>query len=250
MNDTQSAPNDGGGLKFKRVLLKVSGEALTGQEREFGLHPPTVSRIAAEIKEVVDLGGQVSLVVGAGNIFRGAHGEELGMDRVTGDYMGMLGTVINALALQSALEKLDVQTRVLSALTMVQIAEPYIRRRAIRHMEKGRVVIFAAGSGNPFFTTDTAAALRATEMECDLLLKATNVDGVYESDPRKNPDAKRYTHISFTEAIEKRLKVMDATAFTLARDNGLPIAVFSINEHSAFAQVVQGRGHYTLISGE
>ncbi len=233
-------------LRFKRVLLKVSGEALMGR-RESGLDPPTISRIADEVKAAVDLGAEVCLVVGAGNIFRGATGVDLGMDRITGDYMGMLGTVINALAMQSALEKLGVATRVQSAISMAQVCEPYIRRRAIRHMEKGRVVIFAAGSGSPFFTTDTAATLRASEMGCDLLLKATKVDGVYDSDPKKNPKAKRYERLTFSEAIHKRLNVMDATAFTLARDNGLPIAVFSVEHHGAFADIVRGRGHFTLI---
>ena len=232
--------------KFKRVMLKISGEALMGS-REFGISPTTINRIAAEIKSVLDLGVEVCLVIGGGNIYRGATGVELGMERVTGDYMGMLGTVINALAMQSSLEKINVNTRVQSALTMAQVCEPYIRRRATRHMEKGRVVIFAAGTGNPFFTTDTAATLRATEMGCDLLLKATKVDGVYDSDPKKNPNAKRYDKLTFTEAINQNLQVMDATAFTLARDNHLPIAVFSIEEHDAFANVVQGKGHFTLI---
>ncbi len=232
--------------KFKRVMLKISGEALMGS-REFGISPTTINRIAGEIKSVLDLGVEVCLVIGGGNIYCGATGVELGMERVTGDYMGMLGTVINALAMQSSLEKIGVSTRVQSALTMAQVCEPYIRRRATRHMEKGRVVIFAAGTGNPFFTTDTAATLRATEMGCDLLLKATKVDGVYDSDPKKNPNAKRYDKLTFTEAITKNLQVMDATAFTLARDNHLPIAVFSIEEHDAFANVVQGKGHFTLI---
>jgi len=238
-----------GKLRFRRVLLKISGEALMG-ERQFGLDPAVISRISSEIKSVIDLGVQVCLVIGAGNIYRGATGVELGMDRVTGDYMGMLGTVINALAVQAALEKAGVPTRVQSALAMAQISEPYIRRRAIRHMEKGRVVIFAAGLGSPFFTTDTAATLRASEMGCDLLLKATKVDGVYDSDPMKNPAAKRYDRLTFTEAITKNLKVMDATAFTLARDNHLPIAVFSIEESGTFAEVVQGQGRFTLISEE
>jgi uridylate kinase len=236
-------------LKYQRVLLKISGEALMGK-REFGLDPGTIGRIAGEIKSVVNLGMQVCLVVGGGNIYRGATGVELGMDRVTGDYMGMLGTVINALAMQAALEKLDIPTRVQSALKMEQVCEPYIRRKAIRHMEKGRVVIFAAGLGSPYFTTDTTSTLRASEMECDILLKATKVDGVYDSDPRKNPKAKRYDRLSFDEAINKNLAVMDATAFTLARDNNLPIGVFSIDQSGAFAQAAQGRGKFTLISKE
>lgn len=235
--------------RYQRVMLKISGEALMGQ-REFGLDPATVSRIAGEIKSVVALGVEVCLVIGAGNIYRGATGAELGMDRVTGDYMGMLGTVINALAMQSALETLGINTRVQSAIKMEQVCESFIRRRADRHMEKGRVVIFAAGTGSPFFTTDTAATLRATEMGCDLLLKATKVDGVYDSDPKKNKDAKRYDKLTFTEAITKHLQVMDATAFTLARDNHLPIAIFSIDAPGAFAEVVQGQGHFTLISEE
>ncbi len=246
----QAVLNVSPSLKYQRVLLKLSGEVFAGPDKDFGLHPPTVARIAEEVKAVIAMGGQVCLVIGAGNIYRGATGVELGMDRVTGDYMGMLGTVINALALQAALEKIDVQTRVQSALAMAQVSETYIRRRAIRHMEKGRVVIFAAGTGNPFFTTDTAAVLRATEMNCNLLLKATKVDGVYDSDPNKNPEAKRYATLSFTEAITKNLKVMDATAFTLARDNHMTISVFSIHEHGAFAEVVQGHGHCTLICEE
>jgi uridylate kinase len=207
-----------------------------------------MKRIALEVKSVLDVGCEVCLVVGGGNIFRGAQVEGLGIDRVTGDHMGMLGTVINALALQSQLESLGLYTRVLSALKMEQVCEPYIRRRAVRHMEKRRVVIFAAGTGNPYFTTDTAATLRASEMGCDLLLKATKVDGVYDNDPMKNPAAKRYDKLSYTEAIVKNLKVMDATALSLARENNLPIAVFSLHEPGAFAEVVQGRGRFTLIS--
>ncbi len=232
--------------KYKRVMLKISGEVLMGA-REFGLDPKTITRIGKEIKSVVDLGMEVCLVIGGGNIYRGATGVELGMERVTGDYMGMLGTVINALAMQATLEKLGVPTRVQSPISMSQVCEPYIRRRAIRHMEKGRVVIFAAGTGSPFFTTDTAATLRATEVGCDLLLKATKVDGVYDSDPKKNPKAKRFDKLTFSEAIKRDLEVMDATAFTLARDNKLPIAVFSINTPGGFAEVVQGRGRFTLI---
>lgn len=235
--------------RYHRVMLKISGEALMG-EREFGLDPDTVTRVAGEIKSVIDLGVEVCLVIGGGNIYRGATGAELGMDRVTGDYMGMLATVINALAMQAALEKLKVDTRVQSALKMEQVCEPYIRRRADRHMQKGRVVIFAAGLGSPFFTTDTGATLRATEMDCELLLKATKVDGVYDSDPKKNKDAKRYDKLTFTEAITRNLQVMDATAFTLARDNNMPIAIFSIDTPGAFAEVVQGQGRFTLITEE
>ena len=233
-------------LKYHRVLLKISGEVLQGK-LEGGLDPATVRRIAGEIKSVVDLGIEVCMVIGGGNFYRGATGEALGMERVTGDYMGMLGTVINALALQATLEQIGVPTRVQSPIAMAQICEQYIRRKAVRHMEKGRVVIFAAGTGSPFFTTDTAAALRATEMACDLLVKATKVDGVYDSDPKKNPKAKRYSTLTFSEAIHKNLAVMDATAFTLARDNDLPIAVFSIDTHGGFVEVVQGKGHFTLI---
>jgi uridylate kinase len=235
--------------RFKRVLLKISGEALMG-DREFGFDPVTIARVAGEIKSVLALGVEVCLVVGGGNIYRGATGVELGMERVAGDYMGMLGTVINALALQAALEKAGMPTRVQSALKMEQVCEPYIRRKAIRHMEKGRVVIFAAGLGSPYFTTDTVSALRGSEMGCDALLKATNVDGVYDSDPKKNPKAKRYDRVTFNEVITKHLKVMDATAFTLARDNNLPIVVFSIDKKGAFADVVQGKGKFTLISKE
>ena len=231
---------------YKRVMLKISGEALMGG-RESGLDPKTIAATAAEIKSVVDLGVEVCLVVGGGNIYRGATGVELGMDRVTGDYMGMLATVINALAMQAALEAQGISTRVQSAFTMSQVCEPYIRRKAIRHMEKGRVVIFAAGLGSPFFTTDTTAAMRATEMGCDVLLKATKVDGVYDADPKKNPDAVRFDSLTFTDAIHRNLQVMDATAFTLARDNNLPIIVFSIDEAGSFAKVAQGQGTFTLI---
>ena len=234
---------------YQRVLLKISGEALLG-DKEFGIDPATLNRIAAEVKSVVDLGVEVCMVVGGGNIFRGTTVEALGIERVTGDYMGMLGTIINGLAMQSALESLGVQTRVQSAIAMEAVCESYIRRRAIRHMEKGRVVIFAAGLGSPFFTTDTPATLRASEMGCDLLLKATKVDGVYDSDPAKNTDAKRYERLTYTEALVKNLKVMDATALSLARENDLPIAVFSIHTPGAFADVVQGKGHFTLISEE
>jgi len=233
--------------KYRRVLLKISGEALMGDTKDFGLDPATVERIAGEVKSVLDLGVELCLVVGGGNIFRGSEVEALGIERVTGDYMGMLGTVINALAVQSALEKLGIYTRVLSSIKMEQVCEPYIRRRAVRHMEKGRVVLFAAGTGSPFFTTDTAATLRASEMGCDLLLKATKVDGVYDSDPMKNPNAVRYDTLTYTEALVKNLRVMDMTALSLARENKLPIAIFSLHEPGAFANVVQGKGRFTLI---
>ncbi|MCB1592600.1 MAG: UMP kinase [Alphaproteobacteria bacterium] len=234
-------------LKYKRVMLKMSGEVLMGPQ-EFGLDQDTLHRVAHDIKEVVDLGVQVCVVVGAGNIFRGVSGAALGMDRTTADYMGMLGIVINALALQNALENIGVDTRVQSAIRMDSICEPYIRRRALRHMEKGRVVIFAAGTGNPYFTTDTAATLRASEMDCDALFKGTKVDGVYCSDPESNPNADRFERISYIEVLTKDLRVMDATAISLARENNIPIIVFSVLEDGNFAQVVQSRGHYTIVT--
>ena len=220
-------------LKYQRVLLKVSGEALMG-DKQFGHDFETIKRIAGDIKEVVDLNVQVSVVVGGGNIYRGIDASSLGMERAAADYMGMLATVINALALQNILESLNVHTRVLSAIPMMSICEPYVRRRAKRHMEKGRVVIFAAGTGNPFFTTDSAAVLRAIEMNCDLLLKATQVDGVYDSDPVKNPAARKFNEISYTDVLKDNLKVMDMSAIALARENNLPIKVFSIKEQGNF----------------
>ena len=233
--------------KYCRVLLKLSGEALMGK-REFGLESETVDRIAAEIKSVAELGVEVCIVVGGGNIFRGVSGASTGMDRASADYMGMLATVMNALAMQSALEGIGAQTRVLSAIPMQSVSEPYIRRRAVRHMEKGRIVIFAAGTGNPFFTTDTAAALRASEMGCDALLKATKVDGVYSADPETNPDAERFDNLSYLDVLSKDLKVMDAAAVSLARENNIPILVFSILNTDAFVDVAQGGGTYTIIS--
>lgn len=233
--------------KYRRVLLKLSGEGLMG-EREFGLEPKTVGRICDEVKSVHEKGVQVSLVIGAGNIFRGVSGVEIGIERTSADYMGMLATVINALAVQSALESRGVNTRVLSAIPMSTVCEPYIRRRAIRHMEKGRVVIFAAGTGNPFFTTDTAAALRAVEMGCDALLKGTQVDGVYDSDPKTNPDAIRHDVLSYQDVISRDLKVMDTSAIALARENKVPILVFSIHNPGGFAEVVCGAGKYTIIN--
>ncbi len=232
---------------YRRVLLKVSGEALMGK-REYGICTETVSRIARDIAEVVQLGIQVCLVIGGGNIFRGVSGAAAGMERASADYMGMLATVLNALAVQNALEKLGLQTRVQSAIPMASVCEPYIRRRAIRHMEKGRVVIFAAGTGNPFFTTDTAAALRAVETGCDVLLKGTQVDGVYSADPRKNPTATRYDHLTYLDVLARDLAVMDASAISLSRENGLPIIVFSIHEPGAFAAVMRGEGIYTLVA--
>ncbi len=233
--------------KFRRVLLKISGEALLGA-REYGLDPDTIKRIAAEVKAVNALGVQICLVIGGGNIFRGVSGAADGIGRASADYMGMLATVINSLAMQNSLEQIDVDTRVLSAIPMTTVCEPYIRRRAIRHMEKGRVVIFAAGSGSPFFTTDTAAALRASEMECDLLLKGTKVDGVYSADPVTDPDAERFELLTYLEVLTRDLKVMDASAISLARENEIPILVFSIHNTGAFAAAIQGEGRFTLIT--
>jgi len=232
---------------YKRVMLKMSGEVLMG-DKEFGLNPDTVKRVANDIKQVVDLGIEVCVVVGAGNIFRGVSGAADGMDRTTADYMGMLGIVINALALQNALEHMDVDTRVQSAIRMDSICEPYIRRRAMRHMEKGRVVIFAAGTGNPYFTTDTGAALRASEMDCNVIMKGTKVDGVYSADPKTNPNAEHYDRISYIDVLTKDLKVMDATAISLARENNIPIVVFSILEEGNFAKVAQSEGKYTVVT--
>jgi uridylate kinase len=232
---------------YRRVLLKLSGEALMG-DREFGLDPVIVKRIAEEVREVLDLGVEICIVIGGGNIFRGVSGAAAGMDRAAADYMGMMATVINALAMQSALERAGVMTRVQSAISMQAVCEPYIRRRAIRHMEKGRVVIFAAGTGNPFFTTDTAAALRASEMGCDALLKATKVDGVYDADPNLVPDARRYDRLSYLEVLSKDLKVMDASAISLARESNIPILVFSLFKPGGFAEVVTGRGLFTIIT--
>jgi uridylate kinase len=234
---------------YRRVLLKLSGEALMG-EREYGLDTDMVSRIARDIGDVVAMGVQVCAVIGGGNIFRGVSGASKGMDRAQADYMGMLATVMNALAMQNALERLDVATRVQSAIPMSSVCEPYIRRRAERHMEKGRVVIFGAGTGNPFFTTDTAAALRAAEMNCDALLKGTQVDGVYSADPRKVPDAERYDRLSYHDVLAKDLQVMDAAAISLARENRLPIIVFNIHAAGAFAQVMRGEGKFTRIVEE
>jgi len=234
-------------VRYKRVLLKISGEALMGA-REYGLDPETVNRVAEEIRDVVAMGVEVSVVIGGGNIFRGVSGAAAGMDRAAADYMGMLATVINALAMQNALEKAGVPTRVLSAIPMSAICEPYIRRRAMRHMEKGRVVVFAAGTGNPFFTTDSAAALRASEMQCNALLKATKVDGVYSADPNKVKDAKRYDKLTYLDVLSQDLQVMDTSAISLARQSKIPILVFSIFTHGAFAEVIQGKGKFTIIS--
>lgn len=234
--------------KCKRVLFKVSGEALMG-DRTYGHDPDTLKAIAEDIKEVCEMGIQVCAVVGGGNIYRGIDAADLGMERATADYMGMLATVINALALQNALEKEDVYTRVQSAIPMTSISEPFIRRRAARHMQKGRVVIFAAGIGNPFFTTDSAAVLRAVEMKCDYLLKGTNVDGVYDKDPHKNDNAVKHREITYTDVLKDNLKVMDMAAIAVARENDLPIKVFSIKQRGNFAKVLKGEGEFTVIRG-
>lgn len=232
--------------KFKRVLLKVSGEALMGGGA-YGIDVATVDRIAGEVKTALEQGAEVCMVIGGGNIFRGLTGAADGMDRSSADYMGMLATVMNALAMQNGLERQGVQTRVLSAIPMTTVCEPYIRRRAMRHMEKGRVVIFAAGTGNPFFTTDTAAALRAAEMSCDALMKGTNVDGVYSADPKKDASAERYDTLSYIDVLSRDLKVMDASAVSLSRENGIPIIVFSIQESGAFTRVLKGEGACTIV---
>jgi len=234
---------------YRRVLLKISGEALMGPQ-EYGLDQETVKRIARDVQAVNRMGVEICLVIGGGNIFRGITAATQGMQRAAADYMGMLATVMNALAMQNALEQLGVHTRVQSAITMTAVCEPYIRRRALRHMEKGRVVIFAAGTGNPFFTTDTAAALRASEMGCDVLLKGTKVDGVYSADPRKVPDAQRYDRLTYLEVLSRDLKVMDAAAVSLARENRIPILVFSIQQEGTFADVIAGNGRFTIIKDE
>ena len=232
---------------YRRVLLKISGEALMG-DKEFGLDPDTLDRIAGEIAAVHAMGVEVSVVIGGGNIFRGVSGAAAGIELATAHHIGMLATVINALAMQNALEKLDIQTRVQSAIQMDTVCERYIRRRASRHLEKNRVVIFAAGTGNPFFTTDTGAALRAVEMNCDVMLKATQVDGVYTADPKTSPDAVRYDRLSYMDVLSQDLKVMDAAAISLARENHIPILVFSIETAGAFGDILRGRGRFTEIS--
>ena len=235
--------------RFNRILLKLSGEVLMG-EGQFGIDPDTVARLAEEIKQAVASGHTLCLVVGGGNIFRGLAGAAKGFDRASADYMGMLATVMNALAMQNALEKIGVDTRVQSAIPMATVSEPYIRRRAVRHMEKGRVVIFSAGTGNPFFTTDTAAALRAAEMGCDALFKGTSVDGVYDADPKKVAGAKRYETVAFSKVIADNLKVMDSTAITLCRDNNIPIVVFNIREQGNLARVLDGGGIATIVQND
>jgi uridylate kinase len=232
---------------YKRILLKLSGEALMGDDA-YGINRATITRIVSEVKEVVDLGVQVAVVIGGGNIFRGVAPAAEGMDRATADYMGMLATVMNAMALQDAMKNIGLNARVQSALNIEQVAEPYIRGKAIRYLEEGRVVIFGAGTGNPFFTTDTAAALRGMEMNADIVIKATKVDGVYTDDPKTNPEAMRYKTITFDEAIIKNLKVMDATALTLCRDQKLPISVFSIFKQGALKKVVMGEDEGTMVT--
>jgi uridylate kinase len=233
--------------KYSRVLLKISGESLMGQQA-YGIDTEMVTSVAREVKDVVADGVEVCLVIGGGNIFRGVSGAAAGMERATGDYMGMLATVMNALAMQNALEQLDVPVRVMSALPISAVCEPYIRRRATRHLEKGRVVIFAAGTGNPFFTTDTAAALRASEMNCNALLKGTRVDGVYSADPEKDPTATRYDRLSYLQVLSDDLRVMDASAISLARENNIPILVFSIEESGGFQRVLNEDGAFTIVN--
>lgn len=236
-------------MRYKRILLKVSGEALMGGMK-FGHDPEAIQRICKDIAKVHAEGVQISIVVGGGNIFRGSSAESIGMERASADYMGMLGTVINALALQSCMEKLGVATRVVSAIPMTTICEPYIRRRAIRHMEKGRVVIFAAGTGNPFFTTDTAATLRAIEMSSDVIMKGTQVDGIYSSDPRRNQNAAKYSKLSYKEVLAQELQVMDTSAIALARENHIPIIVFSLHEENMLLEIINGKGSYTIVEGD
>ncbi|MGI3184000.1 UMP kinase [Nioella aestuarii] len=239
-SDTASAP------AYSRVMLKISGEALMG-DQGYGLHPPTVERIAKEVQSVHSMGVEICMVIGGGNIFRGLQGSAQGMERATADYMGMLATVMNALAMQGALEKLGIHTRVISAIPMDQVCEPYIRRRAVRHLEKKRVVIFAAGTGNPYFTTDTAATLRANEMNCQAIFKGTKVDGVYDKDPVKYEDAERYDTISYDDVLAQHLGVMDASAIALARENDMPIIVFSLDEPGGFKGILAGEGTYTKV---
>jgi uridylate kinase len=245
MSKPQIVPQ--GKARYRRALLKVSGEALMGSA-QYGIEPETVRRIAEEVRDARTLGVEICLVIGGGNIFRGMSGASSGMERASADYMGMLATVMNALALQNELERIGLYTRVLSAIEMTAICEPYIRRRAIRHMEKGRIVIFAAGTGNPFFTTDTAAALRAAEMGCDALLKGTQVDGVYSADPKKDKSAKRFDRLTYHEVMVRDLKVMDQTAIALARENAIPIVVFPISKRGGVVGALTGEGPHTVIS--
>jgi uridylate kinase len=237
------------GLPYKRVLLKLSGEVLMGSG-SYGIDPATVSRVAGEVKAAVETGIELCMVVGGGNIFRGLAASAQGFERASADYMGMLATVMNALAVQNTLEQLGVETRVQSAIPMTSVCEPYVRRRAERHMEKGRMVIFAAGTGNPFFTTDTGAALRAAEMKCDALLKGTSVDGVYTADPKKDPNATRYETLSFSRVLSDDLKVMDAAAIALCRDNNIPIVVFNIREQGNLQKILKGTGVATIVNND
>lgn len=235
-------------IKYKRILLKLSGESLMGTQ-QYGIEPAMLYHYAEQIKELVDLGVEVGVVIGGGNIFRGLQASKSGIERVQGDYMGMLATVINGMALQSSLEALGVFTRLISAIKMDQIAEPYIRRRAIRHLEKGRVVIFSGGTGNPYFTTDSAAALRASEVSADVILKGTRVDGIYTADPEKDPTATRFDRLTFTKVISLGLAVMDMTAFTICKENNVPIVVFDINDRSNLSRIVRGEMVGTLVEG-
>ncbi len=245
--DQGSAGAEAPASGLSRVMLKISGEALMG-DQGYGLHPPTVQRIADEVKSVHDMGVEICMVIGGGNIFRGLQGSAQGMERATADYMGMLATVMNALAMQAALEARGIHTRVISAIRMDEVAEPYIRRRAVRHLEKKRIIIFAAGTGNPYFTTDTAATLRANEMNCEAIFKGTKVDGVYDKDPKKHADAVRYDNVTYDEVLQKHLNVMDASAIALARDNNLPIVVFSLDEPGGFRSILAGTGTYTRVA--
>ena len=234
-------------MKYKRILLKLSGEALMGN-KQFGIDNNRLMQYANDIKEISDLNVEIGIVIGGGNIFRGVQAEKGGMDRTQGDYMGMLATMINSMALQSALESIGLYTRLQSAIEMKQIAEPYIKRKAVRHLEKGRIVIFGAGTGNPFFTTDSAASLRAVEIDCDVILKGTRVDGVYDNDPEKNPDATKYDTLTFDEAYEKKLKIMDMTAFTLCKENQIPVIVFDMNSSGNLKKVILGDNVGTLVT--
>lgn len=232
--------------RFKRVLLKISGESLMGVD-SYGIDVSTVDRVAKEISQVCKLGIEICLVIGAGNIFRGLSGAAAGMDRASADYMGMLATVMNSLAMQNSLERLGLQTRIQSAISMTEVCETYTRRRAIRHMEKNRIVIFAAGTGNPYFTTDTAAALRASEMDCDAIFKGTKVDGIYDRDPIQNQTAIKFDKITYSEVLAKNLRVLDSSAVSLARENNIPIIVFSINENNGFLNIIQDKGNCSIV---
>ena len=234
--------------KLKRVLLKISGESLMGVD-SYGIDVSTVDRVAKEISQVCKLGIEICLVIGAGNIFRGLSGAAAGMDRASADYMGMLATVMNSLAMQNSLERLGFQTRIQSAISMTEVCETYTRRRAIRHMEKNRIVIFAAGTGNPYFTTDTAAALRASEMDCDAIFKGTKVDGIYDKDPIEHKTANKFEKITYSEVLSKNLRVLDSSAVSLARDNNIPIIVFSIKENNGFLNILNGKGSYSVVEG-